>query len=66
MASRQNKAYSVADLDLELRKKSGFDSLALLAFLPAVVNFSFFTQNKEGGGQAPPAPPLDTQLLLRR
>lgn len=57
----------MADLDLELRKKSGFDSLALLAFLPAVVNFSFFTQNKEGGASPlPPAPPLDTQLRLRR
>lgn len=56
MASRQNKAYSVADLDLELRKKSGFDSFALLAFLPAVVNFSFFTQNKEGSPPPGPSP----------
>lgn len=47
----------MADLDLELRKKSGFDLLALLAFLPAVVNFSFFTQNKEGEPSPPPPSP---------
>lgn len=42
---------TLADPDLELRRGEGdhFFLLALQAFLSSVI-FSFFTQNKEGGG----------------
>lgn len=53
---------AVADLDLELGGGSGFDLLALLAFLPYVI-FSFFNQNK--GLRAPSLdPPLATTLTV--
>ena len=40
--------HSVADPDLELKKGGGCLLLALLAFLPSVILFFFFHQNKEG------------------
>ena len=54
---------SVADPDFELRRGPGSVLLTEPGFLPSVIS-SFFTQNREGGGWAPGAPPLDPPLCV--
>ena len=53
---------SAADPDFELRRGAGSILLTQPAFLPSVVSYFFFTQNK--GARGPRPPPLDPPLNL--